>query len=132
MGMRAALVLAATGLTLFACGESAQFRPAKGVKDLPVEKTSYRVKELDPSWSCTSIGFVVEAPSIDEIAETTASNGGTHYRVLEDFGHATLETDFNGTRTSPIAGLTTTQGHATSRIEKHHKYVAEAYRCAKP
>ena len=106
--------------TATACGDPAQFRPAKGVKDLPSSKTAYRVKDS----SCNSIGFVIQGKSIEDIAETTANHGGTEYKVLDDFGHTTVETDFAASQSFGV-----TQGHASSSEQKHHAYTAEAYRC---
>lgn len=111
-------------LALAACGDPAQFRPAKGVRDAPAAKTAYRVKES----MCDSIGFVIKARSVDDIAETTANHGGTEYKILDDFGHTTVETDFTGS-TVAARNLSVTQGHASSSEEVHHAYTAEAYRC---
>ena len=112
-------------VVLAACGDPAQFRPAKGVKDAPAAKTAYRVKDS----ACSSIGFVIKASSIEAIAETTANHGGTEYKILDDFGHTTVETDFTGTNLAVTRNLSVTQGHASSSEEKHHAYTAEAYRC---
>jgi hypothetical protein len=106
-------------LTLAAC-DPAEFRPAKGVKDSPSTKTAYRVKES----TCDPIGFVIKAPSIEAVSETTANHGGTEFKVLDDFGHTTVETDFAATQTFGVV-----HGSATSREQKNHSYTAEAYRC---
>lgn len=113
--LAAILMLGAAG-----CLDPAEFRPAKNAKDLPSAKTSYRVKES----VCDSIGFVIRAKSIEDIAETTANHGGTEYKILDDFGHSTIETDFAATQSFGV-----TQGHASSVEQTHHSYTAEAYRC---
>lgn len=103
-----------------ACGDPADFRPAKGVRDLKPAKVAYRVQES----VCESIGFVKRAETIADIAETVANNGGTEFRVLSDNQSETVETDF---RVAKSFGVT--HGTASSRVEKHHLFTAEAYRC---
>ncbi len=71
---------------------------------------------MNVAGSCRSIGFVRNASSIDDLAETTASNGGTHYRVLDDNGGDVVVTDFG-------------RNTAVSRTVKAHRFVAEAYLC---
>jgi len=58
----------------------------------------------------------------------TASNGGTHYRVLDDYSSVTLETDGVSNRLGNT-GITTHS--STTRAVKHHRYVAEAYLCSR-
>ena len=120
--MRPVLASALALLALVACSDPADFRPAKGVRDLPSVKEAYRVKEADPAFD--SIGFIKRARSIEDIATTTANNGGTHYRVLDDQQSATVETDFTAAKTFGVVN-----GSASSRVEKHHLFTAEAYRC---
>lgn len=102
------------------CGDPADFRPAKGVHDLEPAKVAYRVQES----VCESIGFVKRAETIEDIAETVANNGGTEFRVLNDNQSETVETDFRAAKTFGV-----THGSASSRVEKHHSFTAEAYRC---
>ncbi|MBX3191908.1 MAG: hypothetical protein KF819_33260 [Labilithrix sp.] len=109
-------------MALVACGDAAEWRPAKGAADFPAEKTSYRVKEADPT--CTSLGYVIKASSIDQVAETAANHGATHYKLLEDFKHVTLETE-----TSAYGGRNWAVANSTTSAVTHHKFVAEAYRC---
>jgi len=110
-------LLLSCGVLLEAC-DPAEFRPARGVHDYPSEKTSYRVREIEPS--CELIGHVVHTGNLDSIAETVANHGGTHYRIVDDFGGESLEIGWN----SYSGG-----GNASARKVKHHEYAAEAYRC---
>ena len=111
------LVLAAAG-----CGEWAEFRPAKGLNDLPSVDDAYRVHDDMPE--CREIGYIVRGSSIDEVARTAASNGGTHYRILDDFGHETVETSSAGTYGRGYYG-----GHSSSAVAKHHRLTARVFRC---
>lgn len=118
-GQRALLTL----ILVVATGcDPAEFRPAKGVKDLPSAKTAYRVQEDQES--CDDIGFVIKASSVDDIAETAANHGGTHYRVLDDFAHSTVETDTVGMGRGGVF-----VANSSSAVVKHHKFTARVFRC---
>ena len=109
---------------LMACGsDPARFRPAKGAGSFPAAKTAYRVEA--PSDGCEAIGVVIEADSIDDIASTAANHGGTHYRVLDDFGGTSIETTGSATH----VGWGNYVGRSTSREVKRHWYTAQVYRC---
>lgn len=115
------LLLACVLLGLTACSDPAEFRPAKGVKDLPSTKTAYRVQQS----LCDAIGIIKSAESIEDIATTVANNGGTEFVVLHDQTSETVETDFRAAKTFGV-----TRGHASSRVDQHHLYTAQAFRCA--
>ena len=108
-------------LVLLGCSDPATFRPARGAKDSPSVKNAYRVHG-DPG--CDDIGGVVEATSIDDVAETAANHGGTHYQIMNDFGDASLETETHGGY-----GYGAFHAQSTSRVVKHHVFVARVYRC---
>lgn len=80
---RAVLPMLASAIVLLGC-DPARFRPAKGVKEEPSVPTAYRVPA--DKEGCKDLGFVIEAASIDAVAATAANHGGTHYRILDDFG----------------------------------------------
>lgn len=115
-------------VALTACSGDVEFRPAKDAHDLPATKAAYRVKKVEDVDGCRSIGFVRNAESIEELADTTAKNGGTHYRVLEDYGSVTFETDGVSNQWG-ATGITTHS--STTRAVKHHRYIAEAYLCSR-
>jgi len=121
--MSRASLLALAALSAIACSDPAEFRPAKGVKDLPSQKTAYRVQES--TGDCLRIGFVVRARAIEDIAETVANHGGTHFKVVDDRSHVTTETDFVARQSFGVV-----HGSSSSYDVKHHRYTAEAYRCA--
>jgi len=102
--------------------DPAEFRPAKGVKDLPAAKAAYRVQE--DKEGCRELGFVIKATSIDDIATTAANHGGTHYRILDDFGHAVVETE-----TSGGYGYGRFSSSSTSEVVKHHNFTARVFSC---
>ncbi|MDB4942643.1 MAG: hypothetical protein JWP97_2177 [Labilithrix sp.] len=106
-----------------ACSDPARFRPAKGAKEYGATKDAYRVQ--DAKEGCDELGFVVEAATVKDIAETAANHGGTHYRVLDDFGGTTVETDTTASR--GIFG--TVDAHSSSYAVKHHVFTAKVYRC---
>ncbi len=110
-------------VTVVACGDGfAEFRPAKGIRDLPSSKAAYRVQSVGAD--CERIGFVVRATSVEEIADVVADHGGTHYVVLTDQASTSTETDIVASRNFGV-----THGHASSTDVKHHRFTAEAYRC---
>lgn len=108
---------------LLAAGcDPAEFRPAKGVKDLPSAKAAYRVQE--DKEGCQELGFVIKASSVDAVAETAANHGGTHYRILDDFGRAVVETETVGGY-----GYGRFSSSSTSEVVKHHNFTARVFRC---
>src|SRR4051812_17162298 len=121
--MKKTVVALMASLVVAGCGDPATFRPARNVSPYPAVPTAYRVKE--PDSMCESIGFVIEATSIDHIARTTANHGGTHYRVLDDFGDTTIETNTTAGQTFGVV-----HARSTSRAVQNHAFTAEAYRCA--
>lgn len=123
--MRTTLVLVFL-LSLSGCHDPAEFRPARGAHDMPSVPTSYRVHEIDPA--CDALGIIRGARSIEDIAETAASHGATHYRVLRDAQRQELETESVGT-VSPAFGGAIVRGSSTTTTSITHTYTAEAYRC---
>lgn len=109
------LLLLATGC------DPAEFRPAKGAREQSSVKEAFRVKD-EPG--CPSLGFVREAASIEDVASTAARHGGDTYRVIEDFGHTSVETDTVGRY-----GAGAFVAQSSSETVSHHRYVAEVYRC---
>ncbi len=102
--------------------DPAQFRPAKGARDLPSVKDAYRIQEVDPT--CDEIGGVIAGRSVDDVATTAANHGGTHYRILNDFSHQTVETQTTGGY-----GYGVMHAQSSSEVVKHHSLVARVYRC---
>lgn len=120
-------------LVLVGCSDPAEFRPAKGVKDLSAVTTAYRIKQADlDNMGCDELGGVIKAASIDDVAVTAANHGGTHYLINDDFGHSTVETDTVGGYSGAIGGGVSNGAFvasSTSEIVKHHRFVARVYRC---
>jgi hypothetical protein len=112
-------------LALAACGDPAEFRPAKGVKDSPAAKTAYRVPTAPDG--CDVIGYVIHATSLEDIAETTARHGGTSYRILAQRSEVELVTStvFNGSGSGGFVA-----GSTTSELVTTRHLIAEAYRCS--
>lgn len=121
--MRALWLLAVVSLCV-ACSEPATFRPAKGVKEFPATKDAYRVNEERDG--CFDIGFVIQARRVDDIAETAAAHGGTHYMILDDFGGTSVETDTSGS----VTRFGAIDAQSSSYAVKHHVYTARVYHCS--
>ena len=113
-----AAVLVATGCY----GDPAEFRPAKGVRDLPSVKAAYRVQQAPDG--CDDIGGVVEASSIEDIAVTAANHGGSKFHIINDAGRAVVETETKGGY-----GYGSFNSNSTSAVVKHHRFIARVYRC---
>jgi len=113
---------------LVGCSDPAVFRPARGVKDLPSVKVSYRIREADPT--CESRGFIVDATSIDDLAETAANHGATHYKVIEDVQGTAFDTEASGPG-SRFGNVVIASGQFTTTARTTHRYVAEAFVCGK-
>lgn len=118
--MKTAIV--ALTLGLLACGDPAEFRPAKGAHDMPSVATAYRIQ--DASEGCPDIGGIVDARSVDDVAATAARHGGTHYRILNDFADSSVETNTTAAKNFGIV-----HAHSTSREVTRHAYSARVYRC---
>jgi hypothetical protein len=116
-----AVFFLASVLFVAAC-DPAEFRPAKGAHDLPSTNTAYRVQEDQDA--CDDIGFVTKAKSVDAVAVTAANHGGTHYRILDDFGHSTVETE-----TAGGYGYGRFHANSSSEVVKHHSFTAHVFRC---
>lgn len=61
----------------------------------------------DDKEGCDDIGFVVKAPSIEDIADAAADHGGTHFRILDDLG-----------------------ARSAAGVVKRHKFTARVFRCS--
>jgi len=94
--------LALALVLLIAC-DPAEFRPAKGVKDLPSAKAAHRVHDS----TCESIGFVIKAESIEDIATTAAHHGATEFKVLNDRVSTTSTPPRRSTALSPYDAVAT-------------------------
>jgi len=116
---------AAALLALVACGDPAEWRPAKNAESFPAAKAAYRVPAAEPE--CQAIGVVHAegASALEDIATTTARHGGTHYVVRGDEREEHLET--RGAVTRVGSGLYV--GHATTSRVVDRALWAEAFRC---
>jgi hypothetical protein len=96
-----------------ACGDPAEFRPAKGAADMPPVKDAFRVK-VAPN-ECVSLGYVdAQGPSgLNDIAATAARHGANTFVIHDD------NTDERVTSRE--------DGQLVTRT--NHKLVAEVYRC---
>lgn len=82
------------GLLLLAscASDPAEWRPARGVGDLPAAKDAYRIPQAQEG--CRSIGVVHAEGStvLADIATTAARHGGTHFVVRGDVRDTHYET----------------------------------------
>lgn len=111
---------------LAACGDPAQWRPAKTAKEYPSTKAAYRVQRADDT--CESIGVVHAEGStpLDDISTTAARHGGTHYVVRDDRRDYSLETRSTATEVTPGFAV----GRSTTRVREDRATWAEVFRCA--
>jgi hypothetical protein len=118
---------AIVALCLVACAsDPAEFRPAKSARDYPAVKAAYRIHSVDAE-ACEPIGVVHSDGryAIDDIAETAANHGGTHYVVRDDnssYSYATRGVAMPGPGNTAIVSSSTTP-------VRHRRVWAQVYRC---
>jgi ABC-type uncharacterized transport system ATPase subunit len=111
-------------LFVAACGDPANWR-ARDARAYPATKAAYRVEQADEA--CDRIGVVHAKGSnvIEDIAETAARHGGTHYVIRDDRHSYSLETRQSATAITPTWAV----ARSSTTVVDDRATWAEVYRC---